>query len=361
VTAAMIPSASSSGSLRKCDACQAPTEFDPAAGALRCPYCAAERAIPRDPGVPLHPLSAARTLSQRVPVEGVRGVVCRHCGATASPLAAAERIESLAPAEGIVPFAITKAKAKELFSQWIAGLWFRPSDLRRYARLTALRGVYVPTWVFQASAYSSWTAEAGYHYDEEETVEVDGRTETRQVQRTRWEDVSGERSGAYAELAVSASKGLKPQEITGLEPFELARAAAVFVGDFLAGFEAETHALTVEDCWPVARRRIESEEEAACARDVPGDTHRSLQVQTTTSDEAFQSALLPVYIAAYDYAGKVFRVLVNGRTGRVEGEAPLSAWKITFFVLALLLAGLALYAFVIEPSVGEKLLARFRG
>jgi len=66
----------------------------------------------------------------------------------------------------------------------------------------------------------------------------------------------------------------------------------------------------------------------------PGDTQRNLQVQTEWSAVTYKNALLPVWIAAYDYAGKPYRFLVNGVTGKVSGKAPWSWVKIGLAVLA---------------------------
>jgi len=46
--------------------------------------------------------------------------------------------------------------------------------------------------------------------------------------------------------------------------------------------------------------------------------------------------LLPVYVGAYRFGEKVYQVVVNGRTGEVQGERPYSFWKIFFFALFLL-------------------------
>ena len=53
--------------------------------------------------------------------------------------------------------------------------------------------------------------------------------------------------------------------------------------------------------------------------------------------------LLPVWMAAYRYNGKAYRFIVNGQTGKVQGERPWSVWKITLAVVfvACLAAGAA--------------------
>jgi len=47
----------------------------------------------------------------------------------------------------------------------------------------------------------------------------------------------------------------------------------------------------------------------------------------------FKHILLPVWLAAYKYNGKTYRFVVNGQTGRVQGERPWSAIKIAIAVV----------------------------
>ncbi len=347
--------------LRTCASCHAPIEFDPASGALKCSYCGSTEAIASVAEVPSHPL--AEPPPGGVSVPGTKTMRCTNCGATAelqlsnvatkcafcgAPLVEAD--QATTPAEGVVPFAVTREEAGKRFSDWLKGLWFRPSSLKRLADLKELRGVYVPSWIFDASAESSWTAEAGYTYFDTETVtNDDGSTEERQVERIRWEPASGQHAESYVDLIVSGSRGLGPEELEKIGPFALGDALFGFNRDFLAGFEAEAPAILPAEAWVTAAKWVEQFEYQACDREVPGDTHRFLNVDTRTSDESYQSALLPVFIGAYAYAGKVFRVLVNGRTGETKGEAPWSFWKITLFVLFIAAILAAIYFGFIQP------------
>ena len=78
--------------------------------------------------------------------------------------------------------------------------------------------------------------------------------------------------------------------------------------------------------------------------DIGGDRQRIDALETRVSDVTFKHILLPVWLAAYKYRGKSYRFVVNGRTGRVEGERPYSAWKIAFAVLFVaIVAGIAGY------------------
>jgi hypothetical protein len=55
------------------------------------------------------------------------------------------------------------------------------------------------------------------------------------------------------------------------------------------------------------------------------------------SGVACKNGLLPVWIAAYQYAGKPYRFLVNGVTGKTDGHAPWSWVKIGLAIAAAVL------------------------
>ncbi|NCO41155.1 MAG: primosomal protein N' (replication factor Y) - superfamily II helicase, partial [Armatimonadetes bacterium] len=80
-----------------------------------------------------------------------------------------------------------------------------------------------------------------------------------------------------------------------------------------------------------------------CSRELGGDTQRSLQVDTRFSDVTWKHLLLPVFVASYRYAGKRYHFLINGQTGEVAGQAPLSWWKILGAVLAAAAIAAAVY------------------
>jgi hypothetical protein len=68
-------------------------------------------------------------------------------------------------------------------------------------------------------------------------------------------------------------------------------------------------------------------------------------VNTVFSRIFFLHLLLPVWIGAYQFQGKVYHIVVNARTGDVEGERPWSPWKIGFLVAAII-AAVALYFYL---------------
>jgi hypothetical protein len=75
---------------------------------------------------------------------------------------------------------------------------------------------------------------------------------------------------------------------------------------------------------------------ATIRHDIGGDEQRIDSMHTRHDAVTFKHVLLPVWISAYRYRDRTFRFVINARTGRVFGQRPWSAWKITFLVLAIL-------------------------
>ena len=70
----------------------------------------------------------------------------------------------------------------------------------------------------------------------------------------------------------------------------------------------------------------------------------------------FKHILLPVWTAAYKFRGQSFRFVVNGQTGKVQGERPWSAVKIAFAVLLAALVVAAAVWFGQQQSDGQVVL-----
>jgi ribosomal protein S27E len=351
----------------KCEQCSGEQQFDAATGKLKCKYCNAVRDVPAGTGAVVerdffdglatapHGLGAGDKTktskcqecgAQVVFADGATSTKCTFCG-SAKVLEQEENRNHLRP-ESLLPFSVDRKEANEAFSGWLGGLWFRPSDLKRMAKVHEIAGVYVPFWTFDAHVDSSWTAEAGYYYyvDEEYTTTENGEsvTRTRQVRHTRWESAWGSRSDEFDDVLVSASQGLPRELADQFKTFNTTQLVPYSPG-FLAGWRAEEYAVDLQNGFGLARQKMDGEQEKRCAGDVPGDTHRSLSVSNTYSAVTFKHVLLPVWIAAYRYNNQVYRFLVNGQTGEVVGKAPWSWIKITLSVLTLVIVAVLLYYF----------------
>jgi hypothetical protein len=240
--------------------------------------------------------------------------------------------------QAVIPFQLDERKARAEMANWLGSLWFAPNGLVAYARKgRALSGIYVPHWTFDANTRSAYSGQRGTYYYETRmvTVEVNGQRQQRQeqVRKTRWHNVSGRVARAFDDVLVLASQSLPLRYTEGLQPWDLT-ALEPYRPDYLAGFVAEGYTVGLADGNTRAHEKMAQVIANDVARDIGGDEQRISQISTDHSAETFKHILLPVWMAAYKYNGKTFRFVVNGQTGKVQGERPYSAWKITFAVIA---------------------------
>jgi hypothetical protein len=351
--------------------------FDPEAQKLRCESCQSLQEIPG--ATEIHSI-VEYELDRGLAKDAERGygletrtISCQSCGAivsldihlTASTcsfcnssqvLELKDHRQVIRP-ESVLPFSVGEEAINELFARWVRSLWFRPNALKRLARVSEVRGVYIPYWVFDAKVHSDWRALAGYYYYVTEHYtdrDANGRTvtKTRQVRHTRWVPAAGSRDDVYDELLICASKGLSQELASQLQTFDTSMLKPYEPGYFM-GWRAEEYQINLNDAWQKAVHLIEEEQTRRCSTDVPGDTQMSLQVGNEFSDERFKHVLLPIWISAYRYRDKAFQFLVNGQTGEVQGKAPWSYWKIGFLVLFVLIVLAVFFLFIQQSGMQE--------
>lgn len=287
-----------------CSNCGATTSFDPASRTLRCPFCGSEMAV-------------------------------RATGAATN----------LAVDQFVLPFRLQKTDSEEKIREWLGSSFWAPGDLKNRSSLDLGQGIYVPFWRFDADASSQWEGEVS-------------RTRTRQVQKTRtgsdgkperytgsesyktWHPRSGSHDGTHRTW-IPASSGLTQAEGDELMPFP-EESMMTYSTDLLVGYSAEDPGIDEDGAWVQGEERIRDLERAACAREV----ERLTRAETTLSDRRSALCYLPVWIYTYAYQHEQFRVLVNGHTGEVIGDRPVSKARVGIavgVVVMLLIVMLALY------------------
>jgi hypothetical protein len=280
-----------------------------------------------------------------------RSYVCPFCDTAMVveiPLAAGRQRP-----EFVIGFAVSAEQAKEKFWKWLKdNSWFRPGDLVEQAIADKQRGVYLPFWHFSMLAESTWTANIGQYWFRTETyttTDPDGkkRTHTRQVRETEWFPLQGEHQRYYYGYMVPASRGVSLEESRAIQPYQMSSLAR-FRPHFLAGWMAEEYSIDRETACQLAIEEFRRRQEQEIAYFLPGDVQSQLQVTSQMQVNGSDLILLPVHVLSYRYKEKVFRFLVNGQTGKIVGEKPISGKRITgLIMLVLLLIALLVSAVVL--------------
>lgn len=338
-----------------CRQCGAKLSFAPGERSLRCPHCGTANDIPTaergQADAATEELDYAGHLARQAgnePTIERQTVHCPACGADsqlaenvvadtcpfcASPIIAAAHTQRTIRPRAIAQFEIPESRALDLFRQWIRGLWFAPNELSKACRAErGLKGIYLPFWTYDANSDTAYRGERGDYYYETETHTVNGRSETRTVRRTAWRPVGGEVSVSFDDVLVIASHTLPDGLAGNIGPWQLERLEP-YRDEFVSGFSLEAYQIGLEPAFHTAREQMKDGIRDAIRADIGGDEQRIAEMHPHFRDITFKHLLLPVWLSSYRYAGKSYRFIVNGQTGRVHGERPYSAWKIAGAVL----------------------------
>ena len=281
---------------------------------------------------------------------GVTSTECIFCGS--NMVLEQETSADIIQPESLIPFQISQDEVLRKYREWLGRGIFRPGDLHRRAGRGELYGVYLPFWTFDAEAFSRWRAQAGYYYYETETYTTteNGKrvTRTRQVRKTRWEPAWGQHSGSYDDMLVYATNSIDQDILHKIYPYHTS-SLVPYAPHYLSGWRAERYQIGLPEGWRIGEDMVRDHEWGACTQLVPGDTYRDLHVDTTVTDVTFKHVLLPLWIASYPYKGKVYRYMVNGQTGEVQGEKPVSWIRVTIAV-AIVAVILAIILFLIAQG-----------
>jgi hypothetical protein len=133
---------------------------------------------------------------------------------------------------------------------------------------------------------------------------------------------------------VCASRGVQPEMLRKIEPFPTKELVSYKPG-FLSGWVVERYQIDLVAAAQAAREKMDGEMQSLCGAQVPGDTHRNLNVDSDYSRQTFKHILVPIWLLQYHYGARRFQVVINGVTGVIAGKYPKSWVKILFLILAI--------------------------
>lgn len=333
-----------------CTQCGGELTFAPGTSEIACPYCGHRNTIDTAAAPAIEEfdfLEQVARLGDTIERHEVLTVSCAACGATTrlgpnvtagrcafcgTPVVATSKVRKEIKPGALLPFAIDQGKAVAMFRGWVGSRWLAPNDLKRFADdMSGIAGMYVPYWTYDAKADSNYSGQRGDYYwaTESYTAMVNGRPQvrTRPVRRIRWTPVSGRVHNVFNDLLILASRTLPRSYTEALEPWDLVDLKP-YADEYLSGFSAESYQIELEEGFELAKDAMKPAIYATINADIGGDAQRIDSLQSSFTGIRFRHILLPIWISSYRYRGKVYRFMVNGRTGEVQGERPWSMAKI---------------------------------
>lgn len=350
---------------KKCPKCAGVMAFMPGSQILLCPYCGhkeeiaavsrsftaqeldfnlAEDDAPTDWGTEtktVHCQSCgADTIYDTNQISGE----CPYCGSNqVMPVA---QQNTMSPG-GIVPFKLDAGRAAQLFKSWIEKKFFCPKLAKESAKPKAFKGLYVPFWTFDTNTHSNYSGEYGL---DRKTEDKDGNTRI----ETDWFNTRGAYHHKIDDMLICASQKQDGGMIAGLEPFQTLEAQE-YRPEYMAGFMAERYTVKMKNAWEKAKQKIASlirgEVDTKIRDENKADHTRNIQIQTEYADITYKYLLLPVWISSFRYGDKIYNFMVNGQTGKVSGNIPIS-WIKVLLVTVAVIAVIALVFWLTRHNAG---------
>jgi hypothetical protein len=139
-------------------------------------------------------------------------------------------------------------------------------------------------------------------------------------------------------MLVSGVKAILNNELEDVGPFNLEELID-FTPNSLAGWPAILYDRSLSDASLVARDEVVQKLRPQMYSLVEaGREKRNLKVGSGSwSGITFKHILLPLWVGAYSYQGKSYRLLVNGQTGKVAGVKPRDNLKLVLSLLTFLM------------------------
>lgn len=332
---------------RKCPMCGGIMDFDPNLGQLHCPFCDYTEEIKQEEGVAVSAeeqdfLTAEETGNCNWGVE-TKTVICKSCAGEmvydalqssgecpycgSNQVMEAKGKNTLAPG-GVCTFKVDDQSAATKFKNWISKKWFCPRAAKENAKPKDMKGVYLPYWTFDTNTSSSYTAEYGISRTEKRS---DGST----VTTTDWSRCSGNYEKFVDDKPVCGTGRYNQGLLQGILPFDTAD-NKTYKPEYVAGFASERYSIGLKDAWTTGKSAIQSdlnnEITALIRKEHNADDVRSLKVKTEFGNIKYKYLLLPVWMAHFNYNGKVYNFMVNGQNGKVAGKIPVSAAKVALAI-----------------------------
>ncbi len=339
----------------KCKSCGAPLRWDAEQGLLLCDHCDStfdpEVFESEDKGnkEAEYDWSINQDDESRETIENTRTYKCKSCGAeivTDSTTIASKcpycdnvlvmepGISGILKPNAIIPFKIAQKDLKPIVKEFYSGKILLPSNFIKKSNIEEIKGMYVPFWLFDTLADGNITFDgtkvrtwhdSKYNYTE-----------------TKHYDVYREGSMRFEKVPVDGSKKMDDGLMDSVEPYDYKKLVD-FDPAYFSGFLADRFDENVEESLPRATKRVRASVVQTFGETAKYDTLTEKSGQVKMLDTSVKYALLPVYLIHAKYSGKDYHFAVNGQTGKIVGNLPISPIKqaLIFLLVTLLVAGLS--------------------
>lgn len=305
----------------KCKNCGGNVVFNPEKGKMCCPNCDGIDSQEKVTGEQ----SLERCINCGAPLtvsEFTSAKRCEHCG---SYIVFDERVQGEYQPHLMIPFAVSKNKAKEIMKSCFKKKVFAPSNFLSEKMLNKLEGIYVPFFLYDMDVDASFSGQG---------VKVRTWTsgDTEYTERSYY-DVRREMDAAFSKIPVDASKDMDDSLMDLMEPYDY-KVLQDFKEDYMSGFYSEIYSQNSTEMQPRAEKKAaDSAKEMIRSSIVGYDSVSTTSSHENISNVSSDYTLLPIWHYEYTYRGQVYHYFINGQTGKIVGHSPVARGKVVGYGL----------------------------
>ena len=317
----------------KCPNCDAGLVFDAAAQSFKCEFCLSD--FTKDELDATASARQEREAADRAFADEMQGYRCSSCGAEViadrstvadvccychNPIVMIDGVTGINKPEKIVPFRFDKEEAKATFLRYAKKKWFVPRDYFSPEQTDKITGVYYPFWVVDADTSSSFSARG--------ITKTSWRQGDYRYTKTSYYAVKRIGGIHFEDITASAISSEDREMLEGVLPYPL-NEHIDFSSPYLHGFVAKKKDMSREALNENIRGKMTDYSETLYMNTVSGYTSvTDRNVSMRVNKSHWDYTLLPVWILTYIRRGKTYTYAMNGATGKIYGELPISAPKL---------------------------------
>ena len=245
--------------------------------------------------------------------ENTAATSCPYCG---NPTVVPGQFSGQLRPDFIIPFRLSKEEAVRALKGHYKGKILLPKRFTQENHVQEIQGIYVPFWMFDGEAEGN----ARYEATRSHTY----RSGDYEITETEHYDVYRAGSISFEKIPVDASSKMPDDHMDSIEPYDY-RELKPFSTAYLPGFLADKFDVTVEQCRERADQRCEGTFFSALRSTVKHYDHCTcMDCNVHIKRGQVHYALMPVWMLNTKWKGKDFLFAMNGQTGKLVGDLPVS-------------------------------------
>lgn len=236
----------------------------------------------------------------------------------------------------VIPFKHEKKDAVEALKNYYKGKLLLPKSFSDSNHLEEIKGVYVPFWLYSGSV----EARGAYKAQQDETFEQGEY----KITKSKHYEVDREGTISFSRIPVDASSKMPDDLMDSIEPFDY-KAITDFSLAYMPGYLANKYDVSKKECGKHAAERAKNSAKEELRATVTGYTSVSTSShEEKITKEETEYAVFPVWLLSTRWEGKNFLFAMNGQTGRMIGNLPISKakqaiWFFVIFIVSLFIFG----------------------